>query len=149
MPSHVARAYPVMVVNSLMLLGSQNGIQTGQLELPGGLPESIFKPNISKSCQILHGTSQEAFQTANSKVEIGNLLLDPRQELVSQEPPEGFPKSKFKGKIGNFHPDPDQNLPEGLAEVNKHKFGACWAAKASPPLVAAFWTPKWAPDWPT
>ena len=42
-----------MVVDSLTLLGCQNGLQTGQLELPGGLPESIFRSKIAISCQIL------------------------------------------------------------------------------------------------
>ena len=61
----------------MTLLGCQNGIKTGQLEIPRGLPESNFKGKI------------------------GNFLPDPGQEL-----PGGFPESNFKGKIGNFLPDP-------------------------------------------
>ena len=97
----------------MTLLGSQNGIQTGQLELPGRLPESIFKPNISKSWQILARSSQEASQTAMLKVKIGNFLPDPGQEL-----PGGLPENSFKGKISNFLSDSAQDLPRGFSESN-------------------------------
>ena len=90
MPLYVARANPVMVVNSLTLLGSQNGIQTGQLELPGGLPESIFKG--TRNC---------------------NFLSDSARDF-----PGGFPESNFKCEIGNFLPDPGQELPGGIPESN-------------------------------
>ena len=65
-PFYVARAHPVMVVDSLTLFGCQNGLHTGQIELLGGFPES------------------------NVKNEIGIFLPDPGQEL-----PGAFPESTF------------------------------------------------------
>ena len=86
-----------MVVDSLTLLGCQNGIQTGQLELPGGLPESIFK---GKICNFLSDSAQDfpgGFPESNFKGKICNFLPD-----LGQEFPRGSPESNFKAKIGNF-----------------------------------------------
>ena len=48
----------------------------------------------------------------------------------------------------DFLPVPGQKLLGNFAQRNKHKLGACWAAKANPNLVAASWRQNWAPDWP-
>ena len=44
---------------------------------------------------------QTSQEESNFKYEIGNFLPDPGQEVSG-----GFPESNFKGKIGNFLPDP-------------------------------------------
>ena len=56
---------------------------------------------------------QTSQEGSNFKYEIGNFLPDPGQELSG-----GFPESNFKGKIGNFLPDPGQELSGGLPESN-------------------------------
>ena len=50
---------------------------------------------------------------SNFKGEIGNFQPDSDQEL-----PGGFPETNFKGKIGNFLPYPSQELPGGLPKSN-------------------------------
>ena len=51
---------------------------------------------------------QTSQEESNFKYEIGNFLPDPGQEL-----PGGLPESKFNGKIGNFLPDPGQEAEGG------------------------------------
>ena len=56
---------------------------------------------------------QTSQEENNFKGKIGNFLPDPRQELSG-----GFPESNFKCTICNFLPDPGQQLSGGLPESN-------------------------------
>ena len=55
---------------------------------------------------------QTSQEESNFKYEIGNFLPDPGQEVSG-----GFPESNFKGKAGNFLLDPGQELPGGFPDM--------------------------------
>jgi len=61
-------------MDSFTPLGCQNGIQTGQLEFPGSLPESMFKVTIFNFLSDLP-------EESNFQGEIGKLLPDPGQKF--------------------------------------------------------------------